>query len=126
MSVGLRGSIGYIPPAKYMCGQVSMLGDIYSYGILLLEMFTGKRPTDEMFKDDFSIHKFVFMAFPNHVMDVVDPSLLFEEENEDGIEESIIDIESGINNKKLLEECLASVLRLGSSAQRHLQKSEWR
>ncbi|XP_031253117.1 LOW QUALITY PROTEIN: probable LRR receptor-like serine/threonine-protein kinase At3g47570 [Pistacia vera] len=112
MSVGLRGSIGYIPP-EYMCGQVSMLGDIYSYGILLLEMFTGKRPTDEMFKDDFSIYKFVFIAFPNHVMDVVDPSLLFEEENEDGIEESIIDIESGINNKKLLEECLVSVLRVG-------------
>ena len=35
-----------------MGGQVSPLGDIYNYGILLLEMFIGRRPTDEMFKEE--------------------------------------------------------------------------
>ncbi|KAF3961354.1 hypothetical protein CMV_014020 [Castanea mollissima] len=38
LSVGLKGSIGYIPPEYAMGGQVSPLGDIYSYGILLLEI----------------------------------------------------------------------------------------
>ena len=37
-----------------MGSEVSTLGDVYSFGILLLEMFTGKRPTDSMFKDDFN------------------------------------------------------------------------
>ncbi|CAL2267945.1 unnamed protein product [Prunus armeniaca] len=55
MSVGLIGSIGYIPPEYGMGGQVSFLGDIYSFGIPLLEMFTGKRPTDDMFRDGLSI-----------------------------------------------------------------------
>ncbi|VVA38781.1 PREDICTED: probable LRR receptor [Prunus dulcis] len=83
MSVGLKGSIGYIPPEYGMGGQVSILGDIYSYGILLLELFIGKRPTDDMFKYGLSIHQLAAMALPNHVMDIVDPSLLLETDGED-------------------------------------------
>ncbi|CAL8992628.1 unnamed protein product [Prunus brigantina] len=89
MSVGLNGSIGYIPPEYGMGGQVSILGDIYSYGILLLELFTNttmtyrKRPTDDMFKDGLSIHQLTAMALPNHVMDIVDPLLLLETDGED-------------------------------------------
>ena len=58
---------------------MSTLGDIYSYGILLLEMFTGKRPIDSMFKDDFSLSNFASMALPERVSEIVDPMLLEEE-----------------------------------------------
>ena len=47
-----------------MGGQILTLGDVYSYGILLLELFTGKRRIDEIFKDGLSIHKFTTMALP--------------------------------------------------------------
>ncbi|TQE01695.1 hypothetical protein C1H46_012639 [Malus baccata] len=63
--------------AEYgMGGQVLTLGDVYSFGVLLLEMFTGKRPTDDMFGDHLSILQFTAMAMPDHAMDIVDPSLL--------------------------------------------------
>ncbi|XP_060674123.1 probable LRR receptor-like serine/threonine-protein kinase At3g47570 isoform X2 [Ziziphus jujuba] len=118
MSASLRGSIGYIPPEYGMGGQVSILGDIYSYGILLLEMFTGKRPTDDMFKDGLSIHQFVAMALPNHVMDIVDPSLLLEdddgEENENDIEElAIIEVDRQVNAGRRANDCLVSVMQIG-------------
>ncbi|TQD73837.1 hypothetical protein C1H46_040614 [Malus baccata] len=59
-----------------MGNEVSAYGDVYSYGILLLEMLTGKRPTDEMFKDSLTLHNFVQMALPERVEEICDPVLL--------------------------------------------------
>ncbi|PQM37897.1 putative LRR receptor-like serine/threonine-protein kinase [Prunus yedoensis var. nudiflora] len=129
MSVGLKGSIGYIPPEYGMGGQVSILGDVYSYGILLLEMFTGKRPTDDMFKDGLSIHQFTAMACPDHVMDIVEPSLLLETDDENDEDDddgnkfgNRIEERPGAGYKdpgpvkaKRLEECLDSLMQIGLS-----------
>lgn len=62
-----------------MGGEISAQGDVYSYGILLLEMFTGKRPTDNMFTDAFGLHSYVKMASAHKLMDIVDPKLSVEE-----------------------------------------------
>ncbi|XP_028086205.1 probable LRR receptor-like serine/threonine-protein kinase At3g47570 [Camellia sinensis] len=52
--------------SKYGMGDMtSTLGDVYSFGILLLEMFTGKKPTDDMFKNHLNLHNFVKNAFPD-------------------------------------------------------------
>lgn len=52
--------------------EVSILGDVYSYGILLLEMFTGKRPTGTEFREALSLHNYVKMALPDNVIDIAD------------------------------------------------------
>lgn len=109
-----------------MGGEPSREGDVYSYGILVLEMFTGKRPTDEIFKDDFNLHNFVKMALPERLMEIVDSALLPEEDaltrrevdarnysnNIGGIE---IEIEEGLGNQisDRLRKCMVSVLEIG-------------
>ncbi|KAL7215460.1 hypothetical protein ACSBR1_027596 [Camellia fascicularis] len=82
-SIGIRGSIGYVAPEYGMGCEVSTYGDVYSYGILLLEMFTRKKLTHEMFKDNLSLHKFAKMAMPKTVEEIADPILL-EQEGETG------------------------------------------
>ncbi|XP_031250789.1 LRR receptor-like serine/threonine-protein kinase EFR [Pistacia vera] len=97
-SIGVRGTVGYAAPEYGMGSEVSTHGDVYSYGILLLEMFTGKRPTDEMFNGDLNLHDFVKAAIPERVIEIVDPILL--QENEGGqtslrshsVQESLISI----------------------------------
>jgi serine/threonine protein kinase len=59
-----------------MGGEASIQGDVYSCGILVLEMFTGRRPTDEMFKDGPNLHNFVKMALLERLDQIVDPLLL--------------------------------------------------
>ncbi|XP_056159316.1 putative receptor-like protein kinase At3g47110 isoform X6 [Syzygium oleosum] len=77
-STAVRGSIGYVPPEYGMGHKVSTVGDAYGYGILLLEMFTGKRPTEEAFGHCLNLHSFVQMALPDRAMEIVDLRLWSE------------------------------------------------
>ena len=58
--------------------------DVYSFGILVLEMFTGRRPTNDMFGDGLNLHNFVKMALPKGLVQIVDPLLLPREAIEMG------------------------------------------
>ena len=80
--------------AEYgVSGQVSTEGDMYSYGILLLEMFTGRRPTDSEFQDGHTdLHNFVRTSFPERVMEIIDQSLLLEADERGKMRECIIAI----------------------------------
>lgn len=56
---------------------MSTNGDVYSYGILLLEMFTGKKPTDDMFSGEMSLKEWVGKALQeNAARRVLAPGLL--------------------------------------------------
>ncbi|KAJ4901634.1 Leucine-rich repeat protein kinase family protein [Raphanus sativus] len=75
-SAGVRGTIGYAAPEYGMGGQISTHGDVYSFGILLIEMFSGKRPTNELFGGNFTLCSYIKSALPEQVLDVADEVIL--------------------------------------------------
>ncbi|KAM7469515.1 hypothetical protein LguiA_007698 [Lonicera macranthoides] len=75
-SMGIKGSIGYAAPEYGMGGVASKCGDVYSYGVLLLELFTGRRPTDDMFKDGLNLHNYIKTALQEKGMQIMDQTLL--------------------------------------------------
>ncbi|KAG2666231.1 hypothetical protein I3760_15G047300 [Carya illinoinensis] len=72
----LKGSIGYIPPEYGFGEKPSTSGDVYSFGIMLLELFTGKSPTHESFMGGLNLTRWVQESFPVNVEQVLDPELL--------------------------------------------------
>ncbi|GKB24590.1 kinase-like domain-containing protein [Tanacetum coccineum] len=65
--------VAHVGDFEYGIGsEMTSSEDVYSFGILLLEVMTGKKPTDGMFNEGPSLHKFAYMALPDHVVDVID------------------------------------------------------
>ncbi|CAN6568470.1 unnamed protein product [Malus baccata var. baccata] len=111
-SIGVKGTIGYTPPEYGMGHEVWPQGDVYSYGILLLEMFTGKRPTGDMFQGSSNLHNFVKAALPEQVLDIVDPFLIQEKvEGEMSANQHLTEASTTI--RMTFEESLISILGVG-------------
>lgn len=89
-----------------MGSEASMAGDVYSFGILLLEIFIRKRPTDSMFNDGLTIHEFAMKALPQRVIEIVDPLLLLEVRTNNS-KNRCGDGRGGI------EECLVALITIG-------------
>ncbi|XP_071719584.1 uncharacterized protein [Rutidosis leptorrhynchoides] len=92
-STGVKGTVGYAAPEYGLGSRTSTYGDIYSFGILILETFTGKHPTHEMFSDGLSLRGFVKTAIPDRVMEITDLIQL--------------------RTYKSIKECLTSVYEIG-------------
>ncbi|KAL3649805.1 hypothetical protein CASFOL_006208 [Castilleja foliolosa] len=94
-------TLSYIAPEYGTGGFVSVKCDVYSYGIILLEVFTRRRPTDEIFTGNMGLRSWVNSSMPNALSDVIDPSLLMM---------SPADEDQGSNQ---IFDCLSTVMELG-------------
>ncbi|WVZ51060.1 hypothetical protein U9M48_002246 [Paspalum notatum var. saurae] len=107
-SMGFRGTIGYA--AQYGAGNmVTTHGDIYSYGVLVLQTITGKRLTDSESRHGLGLHEYVDRALHNSaLMDVVDTQLSMDLDNE-------LHTMSDASSYKRMVDCIVSLLTLGVS-----------
>ncbi|GLJ20840.1 hypothetical protein SUGI_0380010 [Cryptomeria japonica] len=94
----LKGSIGYIAPEYGIGGQLTTKGDVYSYGILILELLTKRRPTDDMFIEGMNLQKWVELHFLNRISIVLDNCLLLDVPESD---------------RSMVMECLTQFIEIG-------------
>ncbi|KAF3434835.1 hypothetical protein FNV43_RR21922 [Rhamnella rubrinervis] len=107
----IRGSIGYIPPEYGLGEKASTAGDTYSFGVMLLELFTGKCPTDESFRGDLNLPRWVQSAFPENLKVIIASDLLLL------AGDAYVDVDDDINDEYVIPEiehdCLATVIEVG-------------
>ncbi|XP_052200765.1 probable LRR receptor-like serine/threonine-protein kinase At3g47570 isoform X4 [Diospyros lotus] len=74
-------TVGYMAPEYGTEGMVSTSGDVYSYGVMLMEVFTRKKPTDEMFAEEMSLKSWVNQSLNGgSMLEAMDASLIEQED----------------------------------------------
>ena len=92
--------------AEYGLGEKpSTAGDAYSFGVMLLELFTGMSPTHESFTVDLNLQRWVQSSFQENLVKVIDSKLL-------ELGEALYHQGHHLN-RKLQFDCLATVIEIG-------------
>ncbi|CAI0628141.1 unnamed protein product [Linum tenue] len=91
------GTVGYIAPEYGGEGIVSVKSDVYSFGILLMEVFTRRKPTEESFDERMDMKQWVTTFMPERVTDIADANLLADD--------SRVNFRAKVN-------CISSIMKL--------------
>ncbi|XP_062234048.1 putative leucine-rich repeat receptor-like serine/threonine-protein kinase At2g24130 [Phragmites australis] len=102
----LQGSVGYIAPEYGLGGHPSTQGDVYSFGVMLLELITGKRPTDVIFHEGLTLHDWIKRHYPHDVGAIVARSWL-------------TDAASAVADERLMADIMVELIDLGLVCTQH-------
>ncbi|KAJ1255046.1 hypothetical protein BS78_K295600 [Paspalum vaginatum] len=83
ITTAIQGTIGYLDPMYYYTGRLTDKSDVFSYGVLLVELLTRKKPFSyRSDSGDGIVSYFVSLLTEGRLFDIIDPQII--EEDEDG------------------------------------------
>ncbi|CAO2169552.1 unnamed protein product [Urochloa humidicola] len=79
----VQGTMGYLDPMYYYTGRLTDKSDVFSFGVLLIELLTRKKPyVYRSVDDDGLVSHFVSLLAEGKVVDIIDPQVIEEEDGE--------------------------------------------
>ncbi|KAM3209840.1 hypothetical protein ACQJBY_064094 [Aegilops geniculata] len=83
VTTAVQGTIGYLDPMYYYTGRLTDKSDVFSFGVLLVELLTRKRPLayDSVDGDSLVLH-FASLVTGGVLADLLDPQVMEEEDGE--------------------------------------------
>lgn len=87
----LVGTPGYVPPEYYQSFRCTTKGDVYSYGVILLELLSGKRPIDSSeFGDDNNLVGWSKQLHrEKRINEILDPDLIRQTSSENELHQHL-------------------------------------
>jgi serine/threonine protein kinase len=81
VTTAVQGTIGYLDPMYYYTGRLTDKSDVFSFGVLLVELLTRKRPLayNSVDGDSLVLH-FALVVTDGILADLLDPQVMEEEE----------------------------------------------
>uniref|UniRef100_A0A453RJ23 Protein kinase domain-containing protein n=1 Tax=Aegilops tauschii subsp. strangulata TaxID=200361 RepID=A0A453RJ23_AEGTS len=78
----VQGTLGYLDPMYYYTGRLTDKSDVFSFGVLLIELLTRKKPYVYRSDNDASlVAHFVSSLKKGDLADIVDPQVMEEEDD---------------------------------------------
>lgn len=83
VTTAIQGTIGYLDPMYYYTGRLTDKSDVFSYGVLLIELLTRKKPfAYRSDAGDGIVSYFVSLLAQGRLLEIMDPQVIDEEDGE--------------------------------------------
>lgn len=78
----VQGTFGYLDPMYYYTGRLTDKSDVFSFGVLLVELLTRKKPFYRTDNGVSLVSHFISLLTEGNLVDIMDPQVMEEEDGE--------------------------------------------
>ncbi|KAF2919478.1 hypothetical protein DAI22_08g136900 [Oryza sativa Japonica Group] len=83
ITTAVQGTVGYLDPMYYYTGRLTSKSDVFSFGVLLMELLTRKKPVGDTFDNGHNlVSHFVLVFSEGNLYDIIDPQVKEEDDGE--------------------------------------------
>ncbi|CAO2211396.1 unnamed protein product [Urochloa humidicola] len=80
VTASIQGTMGYVDPTYYYTGKLTDKSDVFSFGVLLIELITRKKPSIFTCNDGSLVAQFHSLLMEGNLVQIIDPQVIEEKD----------------------------------------------